>query len=88
MCGSVTCVKTTLDIDDGLYREIKVMAARNGETITSVIELALREALLRRGPRPRPSLPVLRGTGGLRPGVDITDNAAVRELLDAPSDPA
>jgi hypothetical protein len=35
-------MRTTLDIDDDLYQQAKVEAARSGRTVTSLVEDALR----------------------------------------------
>lgn len=79
------CMRTTLILPDDVYRDVKRLAADEGRTVTSVVEEALRAALARhraaaddaaRPPyRVRPT-----GDGGLQPGVDLTDTAA---LLDA-----
>jgi plasmid stability protein len=76
-------VRTTLNLDDTLYRELKVRAAQEGVTLTSVIEDALRDHLRRRVTRQADRvLPVLRQSGGVRPGVDLADNRAVVGILD------
>ena len=84
------CMRTTLNLDDDLYREVKATAAASGQTVTSLVEEALRLLLLRheqvlaadREPfviepfRPPP------GRGGVLPGVDLTNNAALEDLMD------
>ena len=81
-------MKATMNLDDQLYRRVKVRAAEQGRTVTSLVEQAL-EALLSRpsasaGPPPtRFVMPVLPSAGGLRPGVDLTSNSAVQDLMDA-----
>jgi hypothetical protein len=76
-------VRTTIRIDDDLYREVKERAARAGRTVAAVLEDAVRRGLNlseeRAGGRyrVRPS-----GVGGLRPGVDLASNAAVAEIVD------
>jgi hypothetical protein len=76
-------VRTTIRIDDDLYREVKERAARAGRTVAAVLEDAVRRGLNlseeRAGGRyrVRPS-----GGGGLRPGVDLGSNAAVTEIVD------
>jgi hypothetical protein len=81
-------VRTTINIDEDLYRRAKARAARAGQTVSELIEDAVRTALR---PRPRdgtiPELPVVGGSGVL-PGVDLTDNAALLEAMttDAPLD--
>ncbi len=86
-------MRTTIRLDDALLAEAKALAARSGRTLTKVIEDALRETLARRpdGDRcPRIELPTDDGDGrggGLRPGVDLDDSAALLDLmeLDDPS---
>lgn len=76
-------MRTTLTIDDDLYRLTKEVAARTGQTVGSVVEEALRTALIRReasatGVGPLPTSP-----GGLRPGVDLDDSAALLDLMES-----
>jgi hypothetical protein len=75
-------VRTTSNIEDGLYREAKVRAAREGVTVTSVVEEALRQLLRSRpGSWQRGELPALPQTGGLLPGVDLRDNQSLYDFL-------
>lgn len=77
-------VRTTVSIDDELLAAARRRAAERGQTLGQVVEDALRHELVRR-PRDLPPLPVLEGTGGLRPGVDLSSNRAIAELLDGPA---
>ena len=43
--GNMAKVKTTLSIDEGLMREVRVRAARTGRRDSEVLEAALREGL-------------------------------------------
>jgi hypothetical protein len=74
-----------VSIDDDVLREAKGRAASEGKTLGELVTEALRERLSRRprraGGRYRA---VTSGDGGPRPGVDITDNAVVRDLMDGP----
>ncbi len=73
-----------MDMDDELLRAAKWLAAETDRTLTAVIEDAVREFLARRGAgreRPRVTLPTFKGRG-LQPGVDLTDAAALLELMD------
>lgn len=75
-------MRTTINIDEGLYREVKAEAARDGRTVGQVIEDALRM----RSPRQAMEkhiepLPVYGGSGVL-PGVDLDTNAALRDVMD------
>jgi hypothetical protein len=45
-------MQTTLRIDDEVYRDAKVQAAREGATLTHFIEEALRERIARSAPTP------------------------------------
>ena len=81
-------IRTTLTIDDHLLAEYTRVAAATHRTLSYVIQDALRETLARRGEaagRQPVKLPVI-GGGGLRPGVDLDDNARLRELLESERD--
>lgn len=76
-------MRTTIRIEDALYRRAKSRAAQTGQTVSEVIEDAVREALRpgnRRTGEVEP-LPVFGGSGVL-PGVDLSSNAALRERMD------
>lgn len=78
------CMRTTLDINDELLRRAKTYATEHGQSLKAVVEDALRERLRRRtamGPRPPSRVPTFSGRG-LQPGVDLTDNASVLDLMD------
>jgi hypothetical protein len=77
-------VRTTIRIDDALYREAKAQAARAGRSVSDLIEDAVRHALRERTEeleRPVPDLPVYGGSG-VMPGVDLSDAASLRGLMD------
>jgi predicted DNA-binding protein len=76
-------VRTTIRIDDDLYREVKAMAARSGRTVASVLEDAVRRGLHagRDAATARYVITPL-GRGGLRPGVDLSSGAAIAEIMD------
>ncbi|MGH3434330.1 MAG: ribbon-helix-helix protein, CopG family [Thermocrispum sp.] len=76
-------MRTTIRMDDELYREVKTQAARSGRTVASVLEDAVRAGLNvpgRRKAEPFAVRPL--GFGGLRPGVDLASNRSVREAMD------
>lgn len=77
-------MRTTLTISDGLYEQAKLQAAREGVTVGSVFEAAMQAYLDRSRLLAQAELPPLpRHSGGqLRPGVDLDDVSALRELLD------
>ena len=77
-------MRTTINLDDRLLAEAKLLAHRSGTTLRAVIEDALRERLARRaepGPAAAPfKLHTFTGNG-LQPGVDLDDSAALRDLM-------
>lgn len=76
-------MRTTIRIDDDLYRDVKARAARSGRTVASVLEDAVRRGLERDEPGRKPRYTVQpSGSGGLRPGIDIAFNSSVAEAMD------
>ena len=81
-------MRTTIRIDDQLLTEVKELAARNGRTITALIEESLRETLARRKKnrqQPRIKLKTF-GRGGLRPGIDLSNMAGLLDLMESLDD--
>ena len=84
-------MRTTLNIDEELLVAYKRLAARTHSSLSHVIQDALREALtLRRDREARPPIRLcaLPQGGGLAPGVDLSNHAALTELLEQPGDDA
>ena len=78
-------MKTTLNFDDDLLRAAKKRAAEDGETLTRVIERALRLYLNRVGEaEPIYRLRPLTKSGRPRPGVDLDDRDALHRRMDEP----
>lgn len=76
-------MRTTIRIDDELYREVKTLAARSGRTVAAVLEDAVRRGLSSAKQRGRGRYAVrTTGRGGLRPGVDLSSNATVAEAME------
>lgn len=78
-------MRTTIRLDEGLLTEAREYALRSGRTLTGLIEESLRESLARRRAAdrlPKFSLPS-DGAGGLQPGVDLDDSAALLDLMDS-----
>lgn len=77
-------MKTTLDIRDDLLRRAKVEAARQGKTLTRMIEegLALRLRPVQSVRRELPPLPVSPHRGGLCPGIDPSSNKSMFDAAD------
>lgn len=80
----VRCMRTTIELDDGILIAAKQRAAEEGRTLRSLVEEALRARLAHRPVTEEPGpLPVFRPRRpGVRPGVDLADNAALRAVMD------
>lgn len=75
-------MRTTLTIDDQLYRSVKASAATRGATVSTLVEEAL-TLYLARPPESSPSMDlVVVGGSGPKPGIEINRNAEVRATLD------
>ena len=76
-------MRTTISIDDQVFRDAKRQAAEEGRTLGDLVTEALRARLALRQPKEeKPWEPVTYGKGGTLPGIDITNNAAVRDVMD------
>ena len=76
-------MKTTLNFDDRLLRAAKMRAAQDGDTLTRLIERALRDYL--RPARERPTgfrAELLTKRGAPAAGVDLDDRNALYERMD------
>jgi len=72
-------MKTTLSISDATMRAVKREAARRGQTMSELVESALRQALGQSRPvKKLPPLPV-HASGGVR--VDISDRKALYDAM-------
>lgn len=77
-------MRTTIRLDERLLREAKQFAARNGRTLTAVVDDALRQLLSRtaaKPPRVAYRIRPFKGTG-LAPGVDLDDSAALLDRME------
>ncbi len=77
------CMRTTIDLDDPLFRELKQEAARRGTTLRQLVNESLRQALAkpRRKPKYRFNWKVDRG-GQILPGVRLNDRKSLFDLMD------
>ena len=76
-------MKTTLNIDDTLLLRAKAIAAREGLTLTALVEEALRARLTPRSrsqPSTRIVLPTVKGSSV--PSVDVANREELFELMD------
>jgi plasmid stability protein len=73
-------MKTTLNIDDTVMAELKREAARQGRTMSAMVETALRLLLRSQRKRgPLPALPSFHSEGAL---VDIADRDALYQAME------
>ena len=73
-------MKTTLNIDDQVMRDLKAEAARRGTTMSELVESALRRMLQPR--TPETELPPLPSFHGGRELVDVSDRDALSRIFD------
>jgi hypothetical protein len=77
--------RTTVRLPEELMRRAKRKAAAEGVTLTALIEDGVRRVLNERGApakTKRVSPRVSTATGGLMPGIDLNDSAALQEMDD------
>lgn len=72
-----------MNISEQVYRDAKSRAAQTGQTVSQVIEDAVREALRDRPATTRPSAPLPTfGGSGVLAGVDLADPSALLDRMD------
>lgn len=78
-------MRTTVRLDDRLLELAKREAASRGTTLTALLERGLR-LVIAGGAQPpkwkRVTLPVSRARGGVLPGVDLNDSAALYDIME------
>lgn len=85
-------MRTTVRLPDDLMKAAKRRAAETGRTLTALIEDALRAALARGADGVETGAQVANvtlptyGRGGLRPGVDLDDSAALLNVMEVPDE--
>ena len=75
-------MRTTLNIDEDIYRAAKIKAAQEGKTLTRVVEEALREHLSPARPTKRFRLRWGTERGKLMPGVDVADRKSLYDIME------
>lgn len=83
MIDDVVMSRTTIRLPADLLSQAQAFAGRTGRSFTQLVTDALRYEMQRveASPRVCEPLPVYGGQG-LRPGVDLADNAALLDLMD------
>ncbi len=72
--------RTTLLLDDALFRQLKKRAAEEGESLKATINDLLRRALAR-SPRPSYRLKLQGWEASEQPGVDLLDRDKLFDLM-------
>ena len=84
-------MRTTIRLDDNLLSAVKQYAHDREQTLTAVIENALRELLARRNTwvqRSPVTLTTVGGKGLLHGGIDLDDSKALLEIMEPERDSA
>jgi hypothetical protein len=72
-------VRTTIDIPDSTYRELKIRAAREGATVRQLVLAGVEQALQQRAATKKPFvLPVIHSS---RPGTLDLTNEQIDDIL-------
>lgn len=80
MTCMVTHMKTTLNVDDTVMARLKREAARQGRTMSELVESALRLLFQSpKGKKPLPRLPAFRSGGHL---VDVSDRESLYQAME------
>lgn len=76
-------MKTTIELPDALFVAAKKRAADERRPLRELIEEALRAKLAERMPAKRRRAPIrwVTASGGLPPGLDVSDRAAMHDWL-------
>jgi hypothetical protein len=78
-------MKTTIQLEDKLLLEVQDFAVETGKSLSAVIEDALRSTLARRRRQGRKKRVKLKshGIGGLQPGINLDNTAALLDLMES-----
>ena len=84
MAYMLRCMRTTVRLRDDLLKRARERAAKDGRTLTSLIEEGLTLVLAEpKAARRRPvELPVSKASGGVLPGVDLNRSSALEEVME------
>ncbi len=81
--GMFVCMRTTINLPDGLAEEAKQKARESGRTFTSLVIEGLRQVLSEPDPPGIVERLPAHGTPSQRPLIDIADRDALAAALDA-----
>lgn len=79
-------IRTTIRLNNALMSQVKKFILERNLTFTALVCQALithmNSEKLKKPKKKKFTLPVFKGKGGLQPGVDINNSAALYDLLD------
>lgn len=78
------CMRTTIQMDNQLFQQIKRLAIETHRSMKSIIEDSLRETVAKRRQTVRPNrinLPTYKGQG-LQSGVDLDHTSSLYDLME------
>lgn len=75
-------MRTTVNLDEKLLELAKDRAREQGLTLGDLLEKSLQHYLTLPEPAVGPPIPVFRGGGGFRPGIDPSSNASMFDAAD------
>jgi hypothetical protein len=77
------CMRTTVDLDDRLFRDLKRQAAEKGTTLRQLMNELLRRGLERPGRRRKYRFRwKVQPRGSIQPGVRLNDRESLFDLMD------
>jgi len=77
------CMRTTIELDDALFRDLKRNAAERGTTMRKLVNDLLRTGLT--NPKPKPKYRFkwkAQPRGRILPGVNLADRKSLFDLMD------
>ncbi|MGJ7907107.1 DUF2191 domain-containing protein [Actinopolyspora sp. H202] len=74
--------RTNITLDQELPEEVEQQASRAHRTVSDFVRESPRERLSSTRRRPEPFTLATVDMGGCKPGVDISDNASLRDVMD------
>ena len=79
--------RTTVRLDEHLLKNAKRYALERNQTLTAVIEEALRDKLENKSGAEEPFV-LITSAGGPKLGVDLSNNSLVQDIMDGLIDPS
>lgn len=75
-------VRTTVTFDEAVLTQAKRRASEAGESLSDYVNRAVQRALVAPDRPAAPAVPIFSDGTGVRPGVDLSSNVALLDLMD------